>query len=61
MRGGGLRVVIIEEHQGERAAHVPLDVVGEHAQEDMGAHAAVDGPHGFLHTTSRSPGYSAGA
>ncbi len=47
--GGGLRVVVVEEHRGERAAHVPLDVVGEHAQEDVGAHAAgqpvVDGPH----------------
>ena len=32
-----------------RASHVPLDVVGEHAQKDVGSHsvgqAMVDGPH----------------
>ena len=39
-------------------AHVPLDVVGEHAREDVGTHAIgepmVDGPHfqGHLQTIS---------
>jgi len=28
------------KNRGEHATHVPLDLVGEHAQEDMGVHAA---------------------
>ena len=34
-RGG---IVVVEEERGERPAHVPLDVVGEHAEEDVRAH-----------------------
>ena len=45
-RGG---IVVVEEQRGERAAHVPLDAVGEHAEKDVGADrafkAVVDGPH----------------
>jgi hypothetical protein len=35
---GGL-VVIIEKHRGERTAHGPLDVIGEHAEKDVGSHS----------------------
>ncbi len=38
-RGGGVVVGLVVEHGREPGAHVMLDVVGEHAQEDMGAHA----------------------
>src|SRR5436189_2371590 len=34
--GGG--IVVIEQHGFEALAHVPFDMAGEHAQEDMGAH-----------------------
>ncbi len=44
--GGG--VVIIEQHWSERLAHVPLDIVGEHAQQDVRPYplfkAMVNGP-----------------
>jgi len=36
--GGGL-VVIVEQDGREHLAHVPLDIVGEHAQKHVGAHA----------------------
>jgi len=36
--GGGL-VVVVEEDGSEGLAHVPFEVVGEHAQQDMGADA----------------------
>ena len=36
---GGLLVGVVIEHRGEALAHVPFDVVGEHAQTDVGAHA----------------------
>jgi hypothetical protein len=32
---GGGSIVILEEHGSESPAHVPLDVVGEHADEDV--------------------------
>ena len=35
-----MRVVIVEQHGGEHVAHVPFDVAGEHAQQDMGADPA---------------------
>ena len=38
-RGGGLVIGLVVEHGGEPGAHVMLDVIGEHAQEDVGAHA----------------------
>ena len=34
--GGG--VVLIKEDRFEALAHVPFDMVGEHTEEDMGAH-----------------------
>ena len=34
--GGGLVVVFIE-HGGETRAHMPLDIIGQHAQEHVGA------------------------
>jgi hypothetical protein len=37
--GGAGAVVILEEDGGEGLAHVPLEVIGEHAEEDVGAHA----------------------
>ena len=36
---GGLVIGLVVEHGGEPGAHVMLDVIGEHAQEDVGAHA----------------------
>jgi len=40
---------VVKEHRSPRLAHVPPDVVGENAQEDVGAHAirvaVVDGAH----------------
>ena len=38
-RLGGLLVGIVVEHRREALAHVPLDMIGEHAQADVGAHA----------------------
>ena len=35
----GVLVLVGEEERTQRLLHVPLDVVGEHAQEDVGAHA----------------------
>ena len=31
--------MVVEQNGCERVAHVPFEIVGEHAQEDMGAHA----------------------
>ena len=46
---GSGRVVVVEQERLEGLAHVPLDVVGEHAQEDVRPHpvgaAVVDRPH----------------
>jgi hypothetical protein len=36
--GDGTIVVVIE-HRREPGAQVPLDIIGEHAEEDVGAHA----------------------
>src|SRR6516165_1947233 len=38
LAGGGSGIVVIEQHGSQALAHVPFDVAGEHAQEDMGAH-----------------------
>jgi len=35
----GVLVVVVVEHRGETGTHMPLDVIGQHAQEDVGAHA----------------------
>ena len=37
--GGRGGIVVLEQHRGEVSLHVPDDVVGEHAQEDVGADA----------------------
>ena len=40
-RGVGVGGIVVVEEQGrEGAAHVPLDIVGEHAEEDVGADPA---------------------
>ena len=39
---GGVGVVVVEEQRGEGASHVPLDVIGEHAEEDVGPHAPLE-------------------
>ncbi len=39
LRGGRGGVVVLEQHRGEVSLHVPDDVVGQNAQEDMGADA----------------------
>jgi hypothetical protein len=36
--GGGFVIGVVVEHRGELGAHVMLDMVGEHAEQDMGAH-----------------------
>jgi hypothetical protein len=36
---GGLFVVIVEQDRLERLAHVPFEMVSEHAQQDVSAHA----------------------
>jgi hypothetical protein len=45
--------VILKEHWHQGLVHVPGNVIGQHAQEDMGAHALrqamVDGPHLEVH------------
>ena len=38
-RFGGVLVGIVIEHRREALAHVPFDMIGEHAQADVGAHA----------------------
>ena len=38
-RRGLFLISLVVEHRGEPGAHVILDMVGEHAQEDVGAHA----------------------
>ena len=32
-------IVVLEQHRGEVALHAPDPVIGEHAQEDVSAHA----------------------
>jgi hypothetical protein len=32
-------VGVVVEHRRQTGAHVPVDVIGEHAEEDVGAHA----------------------
>ena len=39
LRRGSGGIVVLEQHRGEVALHVPDDVVGQHAQKDMGADA----------------------
>ena len=39
VRRAGKAEFIIEEHGGEPSAHVELDVIGEHAEEDVGTDA----------------------
>ena len=34
-----IAVVVLEQQRREGATHVPFDIVSEHAQEDVGAHA----------------------
>src|SRR5208282_6796464 len=37
--GRGFGIVVLKQHRGEVALHVPDDVVGQHAQKDMGSDA----------------------
>ncbi len=34
----GVPVMVVEQHWSQRLAHVPFEIVGEHAEQDMGAH-----------------------
>ncbi len=56
----GGRVVVVEEQGGRRAAHVPFDAAGEHAEEDVGAdaigEAVVDGPDLEVHPLEAAEG-----
>jgi hypothetical protein len=49
LRLGGDAVVVVEQDRGEGLAHVPFEMVGEEAQEDMGPDALLvpveDRPH----------------
>ncbi len=51
---------VVEEQRSERLAHVPLDVVGEHAQEDVSSDvvlgAVVNGPHQQVHALQAAEG-----
>ena len=38
-RLGRLLLSVVVQHRRQALAHVPFEVVGEHAQEDVGAHA----------------------
>jgi hypothetical protein len=38
----GLKILVGEQQLTPGLAHVPLDVVGEHVQEDVGAHARLE-------------------
>ena len=38
LAGSGGRVVVVKQDGFEALAHVPFDMAGEHAQEDVGAH-----------------------
>ena len=44
LRPGGLRIVLFEQDRGELLFHVPFDIVGGHAQEDMGFGVDEDRP-----------------
>ena len=50
-RAGG--VMVVEEQGSEASTHVPLDMVAEHAQQDVGAHPVrsmvMDGSHHEVH------------
>src|SRR5271157_3223653 len=41
-RLGGLLVGVVVEHEGQALAHVPFEIIGEHAEEDVGAHAVFE-------------------
>jgi len=72
---GGLLVGIVVEHRSKALAHVPFDVIGEHAQTDVGAHARhrpmedrsdlkidrLDTADGALHLSQTLVGPDAGA
>jgi hypothetical protein len=38
----GLKILVGEQQLAPGLAHVPLDVVGEHVHEDVGAHARLE-------------------
>ena len=38
-RLGGLLVGVVEQHRRQALTHVPFEIVGQHAEEDMRAHA----------------------
>ena len=56
----GFWVIVVEQQRLELGAHVPFDVVGEHAQEDMRAHpvagVVVDGTHLEVHGLEAAEG-----
>src|SRR5271165_5328024 len=41
-RLGGLLVGVVVEHGGQALAHVPFEIIGEHAEEDVGTHAVFE-------------------
>ena len=42
LRFGGFAIVVIEQDRRQICTHVPLDVVGEHADEDVAAYAILE-------------------
>ena len=50
---GHVGLLVVEQQRFEPLAHVPFDIVGEHAQEDVGAHAGasvvIDRAHFQVH------------
>lgn len=57
---GAGRVMVVEQQGGEALTHVPFDVVGEHAQQDVGTHAlggtVMNGPDLEVHGLEASEG-----
>ncbi len=57
-RKGAFGILVVEQHGLQFLAHVPFDVVGEHAQEDMGPGlgAVVDGTDLQIHGLQAAEG-----
>ena len=57
---GTLGTLVVEQHRLEFLAHVPFDVVGQHAKEDVGPNpgfaAVVDGPDLQIHGLETAEG-----
>ena len=48
---GHVELLVIEEHLLQALAHVPFDVVGQHAQEGVGTHVLFGVDEHWAHVT----------